>query len=254
MNARETQANFLERLQQATGTPVLLQADSQFLGHATIRMARPNQPAHLLLYKPEHEAVLPYLVTYQCSFALRLVESPPESRFDLVDRPNMHPDVLSLMQKHHQTGSSLTPATLGELARRFGNSLGLQLRSMPIALRIDKQIYEQHPELRPLQQQSLDLQLQENMQSLSPRATELAPPEIIRPNASMNAAFAKFFAGLWNSPIVFAPYVAAGYGDVADRLLAHFDRLGDQPQQDRELVLAWAQELGLDGWFTTRDR
>jgi hypothetical protein len=125
---------------------------------------------------------------------------------------------------------------------------------MPITMRIDKQIHDDHPELRAFQQQSIDSQLQENMYALSPRAKELAPEEIIRPNASMNAAFAKFFSELWNAPIVFAPYIAAGYSQVAAELLGYHEQIPADCNHDRELVDAWAKHLGLDRWFRTRAR
>ena len=86
-------------------------------------------------------------------------------------------------------------------------------------MRIDKLLHVAHPELSELQHDSIDRPLQENMGALSPRAKVLSSDEIVRPNTSMNAAFAKFFAGLLNVPMVFALYVAAGYGEVASARL-----------------------------------
>ncbi len=116
---------------------------------------------------------------------------------------------------------------------------------MPITLRIDKQIHDAHPELTEMQRESLDRQLQENMGALSPQAKALAPEEIIRPNASMNAAFAKFFAGLWNAPMIVAPYIAAGYGDAATALLSLNEQIPAGSDHDRELVDAWRSKQGL---------
>lgn len=62
LGQQELQKQFLERIEDASGKPVILQSDSTFHGHATIKLATKDQPAHLLLYKPEQESVLPYLV------------------------------------------------------------------------------------------------------------------------------------------------------------------------------------------------
>jgi hypothetical protein len=62
----ELQREFIGRVELASGKPVIMQCDPKFAGHATIRIARDDQPAHLLLHKQEHEAVLPYLVAFQC--------------------------------------------------------------------------------------------------------------------------------------------------------------------------------------------
>lgn len=254
MDLREVQKQFIERVEAASGKPLILQSDSVFPGHATIKIATKEQPAHLLLYKPEQESVLPYLVAYECEFALRMIQAAPSAPFTLASKPNMYSEVLELMQRHHKGRDDVSDSAIPQLAKRFGDGLGLQLRSMPIALRIDKQLHDAHPELTELQHESIDRQLQENMGALSPRGKLLAPDEIIRPNASMNAAFAKFFAGLWKAPMVFAPYVAAGYGDAGSALLAYQEQIPASSDHDRELVDAWAKQTGLDRWFETKDR
>ncbi|MCX7408699.1 MAG: hypothetical protein NTZ32_11520 [Planctomycetales bacterium] len=254
MNLRELQKQFIERVEAASGKPVILQSDPTFAGHATIKIASKAQPAHLLLYKPEQEEVLPYLVAHECEFALRTIQADPSAQFNLVSKPNMLQEVLELMQRHHQGKDDIPSHAVPELAKRFGNGLGLQLRSMPITMRIDKQLHDAHPELSELQHKSIDRQLQENMGALSPRAKVISPDAIIRPNASMNAAFAKFFAGLWNAPIVFAPYVAAGYGEAASALIAYHELIPTGSDHDRQLVDAWAKYTGLDRWFETESR
>ena len=254
MDLRELQKQFLERVETASGKPVILQSDSKFAGHATIKVAGKEQPAHLLLYRPEHESALPYLVAYQCEFALRTIQAAPSAQFDLTARANMLPEVLELMQQHHQGKNDIPGSAVPQLAKRFGDGLGFQLRSMPIALRIDKLLHDHYPELTELQRESVDRQLQENMGALSPQAKALAPDRIIRPNASMNAAFAKSFSGLWNAPMIFAPYVATGYGDAAAALLALNEQIPTESDHDRELVEAWAKQTGLDRWFETKAR
>ncbi len=109
LGLRELQKQFIERIEDASGKPVILQSDSTFHGHATIKLATKDQPAHLLLYKPEQESVLPYLVAYQCEFALRTIQANPSAQFNLAAKANMLPDVLELMQRHHQ-GKNDIPA------------------------------------------------------------------------------------------------------------------------------------------------
>jgi len=151
LDFREIEQQFLDRVESASGKPVLLQGDPDFASHATIRIASKDQPAHVLLYKPEQKAVLSYLVASQCEFALRTILANPANQFDLVSRENMPNDVLSLMRKHHEGRNDIPVEIVPELAKQFGNGLGLQLRSMPITMRVDKQIHDAHPELRDQQ-------------------------------------------------------------------------------------------------------
>jgi len=87
-----------------------------------------------------------------------------------------------------------------------------------------------------------------------PNAKSIAPAEIIRPNAMMNAAFAKFFSQLWSVPPVFSPYIAAGYEDDANKLLQILDEIPTEPENDREVVDAWAKYTKLDKWYYTETR
>ena len=53
-------------------------------------------------------------------------------------------DVLGLMEKHHKGKEDIQSHVIPQLAKKFGNGLGLQLRSMPITMRIDKLIRNSH--------------------------------------------------------------------------------------------------------------
>ena len=102
MDLQRLQKQFIERVEAVSGKPVILQSDPKFAGHATIKIATNEQPAHVLLYKPEQKEVLPYLVAYECEFALRMLQADPSTQFNLASKPNMLSDVLALMEKHHK--------------------------------------------------------------------------------------------------------------------------------------------------------
>lgn len=254
MDLKELQQYFIDRVEATSGKRVLLQSDPKFPGHATIRIAQDNQPAHFLLYNPAHEAVLPYLVAFQCEFALRTILAEPEAQFNLVAKPNMLDEFVKLMGNFFKNDPTMPAGAVPQFSKRFSDGLGQQLRSMPVSMRIDRKLHDKFPELRDLQRKSIDSQLQENVHSIGPIAKRSAPIEIIRPNAMMNAAFAKFFSGVWNEQPIFAPYVAAGYSQDATKLLEIHDSIPNEPENDRQLVDAWALYTGLDKWFTTKKR
>jgi hypothetical protein len=247
----ELQREFIGRVESASGKPVIMQCDPKFAGHATIRIARDDQPAHLLLHKQEHDAVLPYLVAFQCLLALRTIEADKESRLDLASKPNMAADVLKLTTEHAKKNPNIPEHAIPQLATQFGNGLGWQLRSFPIAIRVDKQIHDNHPELRPLQRKNIEQQLQESMEALSPSIKKIAPKEIIDANASMSSAFTQFWADLWNEPALSTPFTAAGYKPIGEKLLALNASIADDPNKDRELIESWAKAIGIDRWFKT---
>ncbi len=92
------------------------------------------------------------------------------------------------------------------------------------------------------------------MGALSPRSRVIAPDEIIRPNAAMNSAYAKIVAGLWNAPKVFAPYVAAGYGDATNALIAFPEQIPAGSDHLREFVKEWAKTRSIRDCRYTRGK
>ncbi|QDV69025.1 hypothetical protein Poly24_27390 [Rosistilla carotiformis] len=195
--------------------------------------------------------MLPYLVAFQCLLALRTIEADKESRFDLASKPNMAGDVLKLTTEHANKNPSIPEHAIPQLATQFGNGLGWQLRSFPIAIRVDRQIHDDHPKLRPLQRKNIEQQLQESMEALSPSIKKIAPKEIIDANASMSSAFTQFWADLWNEPALSTPFTAAGYKPIGEKLLALNASIADDPNKDRELIESWAKAVGIDRWFQT---
>jgi hypothetical protein len=119
LDLQEMQEQFLLRVEATSGKPVILQSDSTFHGHATIKLAANDQPAHVLLFKPEQESVLPYLVAYQCEFALRTIEANHSAQFDLVATANMLPNLLELMQRDHQGKKDVPVSPAHQLSAEF---------------------------------------------------------------------------------------------------------------------------------------
>jgi len=254
LDLKELQQYFIDRVEATSGKHLILQADPKLAGHAMIRVAKDDQPAHVLLYRPEFESVLPYLIAFQCEFALRTILAEPKHQFQLKAKSNLDSEFLRLISDHLKTDQTVPKGAIPQLAKQFSTGIGHQLRSMPISIRIDKLLSSKYSGLTRLQHQSIERQLQDNVHCLGPHAKAVAPEEVIRPNAMMNAAFAKFFSELWFVPPVFTPYIAAGYEDDANKLLQILDEIPSEPEHDRDVVDAWAKYTKLDKWYYTETR
>jgi hypothetical protein len=244
-----------EKLAAASGKSVLMQRDPNCSGHASIKIASHEDSAHVLRYKPELEAELPYLSAFQCGLALRSIQAKTVNRFDLASTPVMGHEVKQMIEEHlRKTGSAVPMSMVPQLCQQLGHGLGLQLRSMPIAIRVDEWLHRDYPALAELQRKSIERQLQEAMHALGPSVRAFAPQRIIDANVGMSCAFAKFWASTWNEPEVAIPFTSAGYGKIGDELLGLVQSLDRSPDGDRELVNKWAERLGLAGWFQTIDK
>jgi hypothetical protein len=244
-----------EKLMAASGKSVLVQRDPNCSGHASIKIASDEGAAHVLRFKPEFESELPYLSAFQCGLALRSIQSKTVNRFDLASTPAMGQEVKQLIEEHLRKSGSAVPISMApQLCQQLGHGLGLQLRSMPIAIRVDEWLYRDYPSLAELQRKSIERQLQEAMHAIGPSVRAFAPQRIIDANVGMSCAFAKFWASTWNEPEVAVPFTSAGYGKIGDELLGLVQSLDRSPDGDRELVNKWAERLGLAGWFQTIDK
>lgn len=169
-----------EKLAAASGKSVLTQRDPKCSGHASINIASDDDPAHVPRYKPELESELPYLSAFQCGLALRSIQTKTVRRFDLASTPTMGQEVKTLIEDHlRKTGSAVPMSMVPQLFQQLGHGLGLQFRSMPIAIRVDERLYRDYPVLAELQRKSIERQFHEAMHALGPSVRALAPQRII---------------------------------------------------------------------------
>ena len=88
--------------------------------------------------------------------------------------------------------------------------------------------------------------MKDNVGCLQPSIRVHAPDIVVQATAGMNAAFALAWARLWNDDSHVVPYRLAGFIEPGERLLDIVDATPDSPTHDRELVAAWAKQLGID--------
>ncbi len=251
MSLRETTRQILELVERASGRPVLVTEDPSLTTLAAVRMARGDAPAHVIAYNPTAGTQPDYLIAYQCGFILRLFANPPSERWDLAGTAHGRETVHQLLNAADGPARELTlaPEVVEKLRDQFFDGLMLQLRSIPIGLRVDAWILSDYPDLVPLQRGAILRQLQDGQATLSHDVRKIAPLEVYKASVSMNAAFALFWARWWNDPALALPYKSAGFEKAGAQLLAAFDEIPDEPTNDRRLVDAWGAELGLASWY-----
>jgi hypothetical protein len=238
----DAQTQALDALEKLGGKPVVLREDAQLSNQAGIHVASATEPAHVLTYHPAATPELPYLVCFQCSLAERALRSARDERFNVASTPETY----SQVQKLVRAKQTIPEDMLATYSQMITDGLGVQLRSMPIGIRVDRVLYNAQPELRDMQRVIADRQLKESVGCLSPAIKEMAPELIFNASVGMNAALALAWSGLWNEDAHVVPYRLAGYVGLGEKLLAALDAIPDTPHHDRELVSSWAEILGVD--------
>jgi hypothetical protein len=243
-NLRPETMGILQRVESLGGRPVEFKPDSSLTLRATLQLARNGAPAHVLRYRPSNDP-LDYWVAYQAGYLLRLLELPPDERFDFAATGAAAAEVQELLA----TGQPLTEgdkAALAQFAQMTAHWAMMNLRSYAIGMRIDQWLAEDHPALRDLQAAGMDAMQQENLQLLSRRIGSLSIP---LPLMAPVAAYALFADRLLGQAGYAIPYRAAGVLDLGGELLAISDSMASEAAHDRELVDAWAGAIGMSGWY-----
>ena len=234
----------LQRIETLSGRPVEFKPDSSLTLRATLQLARNGAPTHVLRYRPANEP-LDYWVAYQAGYLLRLLELPPDERFNFAATGAAAGQVQELLA----TGQPMTDtdkATLPQFAQVTAHWAMMNLRSYAIGMRIDQWLANTYPALRESQAAGTDALQQENLQLLSKRMGSLSIPV---PLLGPVAAYALFADRLLGSSLYAIPYRAAGVLDLGAELLAINDAMPPSAKHDRELVDAWAATIGMTGWY-----
>lgn len=237
-------------VERASGIPVVVQPDPTLKLIARVVIARGAAPAHIVLFNPKYGEATDYHIVFQCGFVLRAYQTPPSQRFDIGStEPGRQEADKLVADQLRQTNVNLPDAVRGQLRDQLYDGLLLQLRSVPVGLRVDAWIRETYSALAEQQKASARRQLAENQATLSPQVKAIAPVKIYRASVGMNAALAAFWGRELGDPTQLIPFKVAGHTEVGERLLAVADSHPKEPAADRALVEAWGAELGIAGWY-----
>ena len=226
---REEARSAMRAVEEATGVPVLVTDDPSLRTMATIKPAKLGDPAHLLRYNPKFSALADYLIAFQCGFSLSLFLAPEKSRYELAGTDQGRQTTGRLLDDHLK-GSELRlpPQSVTGLRDRLYDGLMLQLRSMPVSLRVDAWVRKEFP---------------------GPEARRIAPERILAASVGMSAAFAAFWGRTLADPSVVVPFRVGGFLAAGERLLRLADDTPDDAANDKPLVQSWGDEIGVSGWF-----
>jgi len=248
--SQDTQ-RILEQVEQVTQKPVQLLPNPALPTLANIKAARGDSPAHFLTYRPEAQGI-DYAVAFQCGFVLRIFQNPPEARFEFGGQEEGRASVRKSLAG---PGGTLKPYNLPEAAVKtvtdqMFDGLMTQLRSLPIGMRVDAWLRADYPGLHAAQEKSFAIQQAEAALALSPKIRAMTPPTLFSANAAMNAAYALFCDRLLGRPLYGVPYRSTGVADRGQALLDLWDGVPMDAANDRTLVDAWGNDLGLTDWYT----
>lgn len=249
-NLRKSTQKVIDLVEKQTGTSVRVIKDVNLKTLATVRMAREDMPFHLIIYNPNTNKMPDYLICYECGFILRLYSCDENKRksFSITDYGRNEVEKL-LSNEMSLENKPFMPEIIHKICDEFFQGLMLQLRSYPVGMRVDSWIWEEYPELREIQVESAKMQMQTNVQSMSPEICEIVPKTIYKANIAMNGVFASFWSDKLSEDRFLIPYKTTKYWPLTLKLINFFNNSNDDPIHDCDLIDKWSNELGLMNWY-----
>ena len=250
MNLHPATQKALAQVEEKTGLPVIVNPDPSIGTLASVKIARYGAPAHVVNYNPHMGHGIDYAVCCQCGYILRAFGPPEGERFDFgMTYWGRRETEKLLTERLRAQGLSFPKEVRSQLRDKLFDGMMLQLRSVPVGLRVDAWIGREHPDLAEQQKASVSRQVTDNIRSLTPEVRKIAPEKIFAASMGMNAAFAAYWSKAWNDPLPLAPYRETGLLATGEALLTLWNDVPDDSANDRKLIDAWGECLGLQGWY-----
>ena len=231
--------NQISAVERLSGRMVHIMNDEEISVTASFNYARHGAPAHILRVNPGRPA-LDYVIARQAGFPLRLFEVPAEQRFDFAVKDS----AANALETEFNTQ---IPA---ELVKSFAKGVVqwamLSLRSTPIGMRIDQEIFRENHALRAEVVSGIHDQQQLNLQALGQSVNGLRSPVRFY---GISAAYAIFASRLLDRGDYVVPYEVTGALKIGRTLMGLWDDIPKGSEFDRQLVDAWADALGVRDWY-----
>jgi hypothetical protein len=247
MTHPETQ-QIIDRVEQTTGYRVTIDVIDGIHESAQMISARPESPVHLIRVNSEQRRYADYIVAVQCGMLLVLWSDPTRVPELAPDQEKC--DYWGKRWSQSKQLASLPQGSALRMASFYLQGLIQQLQSMPLEIRVARLCFETCPGLRGMQEEMFTTHLRKLSELFSPDIRQQAPPEVFDRNVAMNAALAKACGDLVGSRLPLIPYVATGYLERGEQLLAAVDALPEPTSENHvKAVDSWAGQLGMGSLF-----
>lgn len=231
-----------------TGRRLVIRAEEGIGYDSELRIARSSSGEHVLAYVPAYAAYWEHFLVSAACKLLRLCDVPAAERLmparELGRRLPLHED-RELRRKLH----GLDRAHLDSLSSFLYRGTVRQLTSMPLDLRVERDIASTLAEHRERQGAYLRRQVEDLEPHFLPEIATICPTHVYAASTTMNLVLADEaadLAGVEPGPL----FQSSVHRPLAARL-HEILRATAVPGYagDRIVTDAWAHELGLDGWY-----
>lgn len=240
--------DMLRRVEDLSGKAILVQ-EVENLGHdSEARCATEGMRMHEILYRPEYRLYGLHFFVNACAKFIRVLEAKPSDRTIAASDPTQCLPAGEHFELARNT-PGLSVRMLEEASRYLRHGLVRQLTSFPVDLRVERELKQELPDHRSLQQAYLLRQIYDLEEHFSPELARWAPKQTYAASTAMNHVLVDVAANLAETR---TPQWALE-APARDKGLDLYSILQAEKQPglagDHAVVDAWAQELNMTDWY-----
>lgn len=245
----------IQSVEGQTGRPVLLRPEPGLAGkaHAAYAASDPDERRHLVLYDPEYADYLNHLLPHELGHVQLFTGAESDDRLlPHIDGETRAQARRVLLAELPASARPLLRSTLDltEILDLWSSGVIVQASNYPQDILIERMIFNEHPDLRASQRQSLARMAQESHDGLDSRIMMVTPKTVSVASQAMNYALLKSCARFLGEPWMVRPYRRTTFEHVGEELLDIFNAV--QPEDlggSIEVSRRWNEHLGIDSWF-----
>lgn len=243
---------YLDRLAKesvkVSDRPLVLKEERGIGYDSETRMGTPEQPVNEIVYTPKYRKYRNHFLASGILKILRFYSEPPENRFlagSYRDEGLPERELQDLvLKKPPSPGFELVKISMFLRA-----GIVKQLISMPVDLRVERELYQDLEIHREAQREYLFRQVKDLEETMDLEIERLTPETLYKANIAMNIALIEVAANISGQGVP-SCFKASKYRRLGEALLSHHQSIPESGHPgDRRLTDLWAQELGLDGWY-----
>lgn len=242
----------VERATQQSGFPLHVEERGGIGYDSILKFGTRERSFHEVSYVPLYRGYRIHFIVNAARKILRFWEAPLEDRLvPAYERGRGLPqqDLRDLRQKVPENAPE---HVLEELSTFLYEGLTRQLTSMPLDLRIERELHVLLPDHRPLQREYLERQRRDIEVLFHPGMAEVSPRRLYGASTAMNVVLADEVAEMTGLPS--GSFLEASHYRSEGKRLGEILREVTEPgiRGDRIVTDRWAQELEMEDWYVWR--
>jgi hypothetical protein len=238
----------LALVHQQTGYTVSVTSRKDLKTHASMITATPDTPVHAVFINPAYDRCSNYLVALQAAMILVKWADPKRIPDFVLNAEEMRSAVERFLGDERVVRFDKTVVL--PFIQAICQGLALQLTSTPVQILAADWCYKNCPEFEEEQRIHVRQELRQSSACLTKEIRQQTPEFVFERNATMNAAYAAWWAALSEDTQVLLPYEFFGFKEKGMKLYGKaLSCFQDNPNRYCEVVDSWADVLDMRSWY-----